>query len=358
MMQFPVIPSTFPQVSESHAVQTLAQQVAMQIATYGYDTIVRCLPQIMKSLHADTSRRVYLQDILHFTTWLQDRELIPVQLTYESMTDYYNHLETWRKKNGEHYSRATINRMFAVASTVLQEHVKRDLLPTNPCKGVSLKASGDETTHAVLDEKQAKQVLQSINTTTIRGKMHYAIVSLLLRTGIRRDECRMLNIGDIQVTQGHHIAILENAKGGDRQKVKIPPDVWRYIEEYMQALQETYPRHDARLEAPLFIALRKGDHPSLRHDATGKMVEQRIDVKAIEAMVKALGEVIGVPDLTPHGLRATFITLAMENGATLEQTQYAARHKDPRTTERYRKRKFNLDKNAVDKLSFLARDEE
>jgi len=65
---------------------------------------------------------------------------------------------------------------------------------------------------------------------------------------------------------------------------------------------------------------------------------------------------IGVPGLTPHGLRATFITLAMEHGATLEQTQYAARHSDPRTTERYRKRKMNLDNNAVDRLSFLARE--
>jgi integrase len=62
--------------------------------------------------------------------------------------------------------------------------------------------------------------------------------------------------------------------------------------------------------------------------------------------------------LTPHGLRATFITLALEHHATLEQTQYAARHRDPRMTERYRKRKFNLDNNAVDKLSFLARQEE
>lgn len=38
----------------------------------------------------------------------------------------------------------------------------------------------------------------------------------------------------------------------------------------------------------------------------------------------------------------------IEGGAQLHQVQYAARHADPRTTERYQKRKLNLDDNAVD----------
>jgi hypothetical protein len=37
------------------------------------------------------------------------------------------------------------------------------------------------------------------------------------------------------------------------------------------------------------------------------------------------------------------------------KTQYAARHKDPRQTEHYQRRKLNLDDNAVDKLAFLSR---
>src|SRR5258708_21272556 len=69
--------------------------------------------------------------------------------------------------------------------------------------------------------------------------------------------------------------------------------------------------------------------------------------KAIETQVKAYAEKLSLP-LTPHGLRATFITLALEHHAKLEQVQYAAGHRDPRTTERYQGRKLNLDDNAVD----------
>jgi hypothetical protein len=40
--------------------------------------------------------------------------------------------------------------------------------------------------------------------------------------------------------------------------------------------------------------------------------------------------------------------LALEGGAKLEQVQYTAGYADPRTTERYQKRKTNLDDNVVD----------
>jgi len=364
MMQLQTIPQdeafNFPTVSDIPAIQKLAMVTAWSCKSLGYETIADAIPLIMKSVRADTSRRVYLQDIQQFAAWLHDADRSIPALKYEDMLDYYVYLETTRyaKPDGSlhKYSRATINRMFAVSSKVLQAHVRRDILAANPCKEVETKAGNDETTHTVLTKEQAAALLAAIDTSTIRGKMNYAMVSLMLRSGLRREECRNLNIGDIHMMMGHYVADIQEAKGGSRQQVKIAPDVWRRIKAYMDALQEKYPRHDAQLDAPLFIAFRKGDHPTLRPDLTGKKIEQRIDVKAIESLVKDLGVKIGV-DITPHGLRATFITLAMENEATLEQTQYAARHKDPRTTERYRKRKFNLDNNAVDKLSFLASDE-
>ena len=74
---------------------------------------------------------------------------------------------------------------------------------------------------------------------------------------------------------------------------------------------------------------------------------QRITDKFIERLVHTAGQRIGIA-LTPHDLRASFITLAIEGGATLLQAQYAAGHSDPRTTERYHIRKLNLDDNAVD----------
>jgi integrase len=91
-------------------------------------------------------------------------------------------------------------------------------------------------------------------------------------------------------------------------------------------------------ESALFTGMTKGDKPT----------EQQISDKLIERIVKQYSKDIDIHTLTPHGLRSTFITLALENKATLHQVQYAAGHADPRTTERYQKRKLNLDDNAVD----------
>jgi integrase len=140
---------------------------------------------------------------------------------------------------------------------------------------------------------------------------------------------------------------IRHGKGDKRRKAKVPVDVMRAISEYLEATG----RKEARNTAPLFIGFRKGKGQS-KHVAPGAatvVVEGGIALsyKAIEKIVKGYAASSGITGLTPHGLRASFITLALENGAKLQQVQYAAGHADPRTTERYQKRKFNLDDNAV-----------
>jgi site-specific recombinase XerD len=45
-------------------------------------------------------------------------------------------------------------------------------------------------------------------------------------------------------------------------------------------------------------------------------------------------------------MRATFITTALENGASLEDVQRAAGHRDPSTTNLYDRRGYNPEKSA------------
>jgi integrase/recombinase XerD len=47
-----------------------------------------------------------------------------------------------------------------------------------------------------------------------------------------------------------------------------------------------------------------------------------------------------------HSMRATFITTALENGASLEDVQKAAGHRDPSTTKLYDRRGYNPEKSA------------
>jgi len=312
--------------------------------------IVPFLHTLEVRLRSANSWRVYKQDIKHFILWLASESITDIKdIRVDDMYEYHAHLRDYRygPQENKAYSNATINRMFIVARRLLSILVEKKVLAINPCTDIDIRNMpvDDETTHIALNDTQAANLLKCIDTSTRMRKRDYALVSLLMRTGLRRNEAKMLNIGDIYQERGHYIATIRHAKGEKPGRVKIPPDVWCDIETYII----TSGRKSAGTDAPLFVSFRRGDHPS----------EVRIDVKAIETLVKELGRAIGISDsapLTPHGLRATAITLWLEHDATLEQAQYAARHKDSRMTERYRKRKFNLDNNAVDKLSFLARE--
>jgi integrase/recombinase XerD len=258
-----------------------------------------------------------------FAEWMRENGLTVGALTR-------SHLIAYRAYLDEHYAKATAARMLSVARRILNEQVIARHIPANPAKEVKGFTLDNESPHSSLDKRQARELLASIDRSTPVGKRDYALISLLLRTGIRRAECVALNIGDLGHEFPHIVAMVRHGKGDKRRKVKIPPEVFRTLKEYIRATG----RENAALSEPLFVG-------------TGRWSGQRITDKLIERIVQKYGQKIGL-DMTPHDLRASFITLAIEGGATLLQVQYAAGHSDPRTTERYHIRKLNLDDNAVD----------
>jgi site-specific recombinase XerD len=282
---------------------------------------------VTRQLSAHT-RKAYRQDASQFVKWLENQDLTLSVLSTDDIWQYRRYL-------ADNFAKTTAERKLVVARKLLQEAVKRGLLSHNLAQDIGGYRSKDEqeTPHMALRTSQARQLLTVIDTTTLQGKRDFAILLLLLRTGIRRSECADLKLGDLQEEQGHHLLVIRHAKGDKRRKVKVPVDVVRALDTYM----EECARKDLNKEAPLFVQFRKGDHPQV----------EGISAQVIERLVKMYAARAGF-ELTPHGLRATFVTLALEAGAKLEQVQYAVGHSDPRTTERYQKRKLNLDNNAVD----------
>lgn len=290
---------------------------------------------------SENSKRIYRIDAKHFANWMQEQGLTPATFTRSDMIAYRAYLDAAiSPKTGKRYSKPAKQRMFVVACRLMNEQHLRGNTPEDVTEEVKgFKAGKNETTHTALSKQQAIDMLGSINLSTKQGLRDYALLLLLIKTGLRRSEAAALNQGHITMRDGHHVAIIEHGKGDKTRIVKLRVDVVRAIKDYLKALE--VPAND---ESPLFVRIRRGDHP------TG----ERLTDKAIELIVKkhAPEEMDTKLDLTPHGLRATFATIALEQGAPLHQVQYAMGHEDPRTTERYQKRKLNLDHNAVDYLNF------
>ena len=291
------------------------------LAVAARDTLAQLLPN---------SRRAYTLDLKAFVLWMHGNALTPATLTRSAMIAYQSALLG-------RYERATAARMIASVRSVLKER-SLAIGCANPSLGLRPIKVANESTHVALTRPQVGQLLRLIDRATILGLRNYALVSLLLRTGIRRSECAALTVGDLDTRYGHHVALIQHGKGDIRRVVKIPVDVYHAIEAYRDAAYLA----DSSPDAPLFVQIRRGGH----------VQAEGLGTKGIERLVKDLGQQIGEEKLTPHGLRASFATLTLEAHAPLDRVQEAMGHSKTETTLRYHKRKMNLDDNAVDYLHF------
>ena len=310
---------------------------------------------------APSSKRSYTYSTITFHTWLLDHQWTLETVDRSGMIAYKDFLA------GQH-AKATAARKWTVACQLLRECQalkQRDDYPAANLRGFKV---DDTSPHIALSHKEALDLLAAIDTKTLKGRRDYTMMRLLIRTGIRRAECAALNLDDFTREQGHTIMTVQHGKGDQRRKVKVPVEVLRTIEEYIDALRqyhaETMERkladvdqdtalddeqkederqairlqHTLSVDAPLFIGFDRGQHPT----------QERLTTKTIERIVATCGKAINHPDLTPHDLRTTFNTLSKKGGATLEQRQYTMGHKRPETTQRYDRDKDNLDDSAVD----------
>jgi integrase/recombinase XerD len=81
----------------------------------------------------------------------------------------------------------------------------------------------------------------------------------------------------------------------------------------------------------------------------------RVVIPMVQKIVKKWADYSRLGDLSPHNLRRTAITRALESGLSYRRVQMMSKHRDPKTVMRYDYGRENLDQNAV---NFLGYDEE
>jgi len=149
----------------------------------------------------------------------------------------------------------------------------------------------------------------------------HALASLLGLNGLRVSEALNANIDDLGFERGHYVLQIIR-KGGKRATVPLAPRTARAVQLYI----------DGRTGGPIFL----GEHG------------QRMDRHAADRTVKRLARQAGINKrISPHSLRHSFITAALDAGVALRDVQDAASHADPRTTIRYDRARHSLDRHAT-----------
>ena len=178
-----------------------------------------------------------------------------------------------------------------------------------------------------LSVNQARKLLTDMETDTLQGARDYALVNLLVRTGLRTIETARANVEDIR-QQGEQAVLYIQGKGRDSKD-----DIVILTEETLEPIRAYISKRGRGVKdsSPLFIS-----HSDRNYG-------ERLTTRSISRIVKDRLQASGLDDrrLTAHSLRHTAVTFSLIGGATIQEAQTLARHSDINTTLIYA---HNLDR--------------
>lgn len=168
-----------------------------------------------------------------------------------------------------------------------------------------------------LTTKQVTKLLASIDRDSLKGLRDYAIIALMVTSGLRTVEVTRANIEDMR-TVADFTALFIQGKGHEEKNtyIKIVEPVEEALRVYLTARGPINP------EAPLFAS--DSDRNS------GKRMTTRSISRIVKDALRTAG--FNSDRLTAHSLRHTTATLNLLNGGTVEETQQLLRHTNINTT--------------------------
>ena len=127
----------------------------------------------------------------------------------------------------------------------------------------------------------------------------------------------------------------------------MPEEVKRAVDEYLKLDAVRRAKlHSEGAEAFLF-------QPQTNYRTL--IFDKGLSVRAVWNIVARWASYSGIGKLSPHDLRRTAITKALDQGLSYRQVQLMSGHKDPKTVMRYDHGRENLEQNAV---NFIRYDDE
>lgn len=184
-------------------------------------------------------------------------------------------------------------------------------------KGVKIDA-GFKRDH--LTTKQCARLLETVDRRTPKGLRNYAVLVVMMTTGLRTVEIRRADVRDLSVS-GDDTVLFVQGKGHDDRNdyVKLEPHAEEAVRAYLAI------RHNLQPEDPLFAS-------ASNRNAGGRMTTRSISRLVKEQMIEA--HLIS-DRWTAHSLRHSAATINLLNGATPQETQQLLRHANINTTLLY-----------------------
>lgn len=166
-----------------------------------------------------------------------------------------------------------------------------------------------------IEPDDVRRILLSCDTTSDNGVRDLAILTLLVRLGLRRCEVARLGLDDIDWRAG---TICVHGKGNCLERLPLPVDVGHYLAQYL--------RHARPAKA-------QGRTVFVRHFAP----YNALSASRVSTIVSDAARRAGIGRVHAHRLRHTAATQLLRAGATLPEIGQVLRHRRAQTTAIYAK---------------------
>ena len=276
------------------------------------------------------TRRAYLHAVRQFLRWAEARSVSLQRITPGMVGRYFDEL-TISVPSKKLYL-AGIRAFFDVL-------VERHVVVLNPALSVRTERfSAVEGRTPEITVDQARRLLGSIEFKSVIDLRDRALIATLIYTAARVGAVAKLRVKDF-VNQGTQFVLHFSEKGGKARSIPVRSDLQMSLQEYIHVVGVG----SGSLDEPLFRTA-KSRKPELTARAmTG------VDICR---MLKRRLKGAGLPTIiSPHSFRACAATDLLLQGVALEDVQYLLGHSESRTTGLYDRRKKQVTRNIVERIS-------
>lgn len=258
----------------------------------------------------ESSRNTYTRTLSQFFAWINNEGKTLDSLQREDILSYKDYLFSLGLSNLTICS-------YIVAVRKFYEWTEAEKLYPNIAKSVKTPKRRQAFKKQHLSDEKSQELLQHFQDMSLRD---YAIVNLVLRTGLRTIEVVRANVEDITF-KGERRVLKVWGKGKDTKDdfVVLSEKAYEPIKTYLNT------RKGAKGGEPLFT--------SQSRQNSG----ERLTTRTISGLCKSGLVAIGLEgkEFTAHSLRHTTAVAILKHGGSLTDVQGVLRHSSPVTSQIY-----------------------
>lgn len=267
---------------------------------------------------AANTREAYQRDLTDFMRWCRGHDVDPLDPDRIDVNAYRDELLS------RGLQPQTVDRKISACRSFFNYLNERGISRAKPFEHVQRLALPGESSTPWLGRDDLSKLLAVALETSQRD---FILCALLGINGLRVSEALRAAVTDLGEANG--IRTLRVTRKGQKPGVTpLAPALVNVLEVFLED----------RTTGPLIVRLDRNRRVAVPI--------AKISRQTAFDRIRYLADYAGVnPELSPHGLRHSFVTNALEDGAELHVVQLAVGHSDPATTMRYRRGSLSLNSN-------------